>query len=257
MATALSVNLNKVALVRNSRDGQDPDVVWFAQICIEAGCQGITVHPRPDQRHVRPDDVRRLCEFLRREHPEVEYNIEGNPFAGPEPNGYPGFIELVKEARPEQVTLVPDSPDQLTSDHGWRMTDDAYARLEPVMKELVELGCRISLFVDDDIDEASLQKIKALGAHRVELYTGPYAEAYGTPEHKAMLTRYAEAGERARAAGLELNAGHDLNLDNLGDFLVEVKEVKEVSIGHALIVDALEMGYLDAVKAYLDLTSQV
>ncbi len=249
--TALSVNLNKVALVRNSRENVIPDPVHAARLCIAAGCHGITVHPRPDRRHIRPDDVRRLATYLRDAHPHIEYNIEGNPFAGPESNGYPGFMALVEEARPAQATLVPDSPDQLTSDHGWTMTPETVDRLGPIVSQLRTWGARVSLFVDAEMTLQDLHKIAELGVERVELYMGPYAEAFGTPEHQEVLERYVRAGERAHQAGLMLNAGHDLNRANLGEFLGDVQGVAEVSIGHALVADALEMGFDATIKAYL------
>lgn len=258
MKTALSVNLNKVALVRNSREGRIPDVVQIASLCIDAGCHGITVHPRPDQRHVRPEDVRRLAAFLReynashKGEEEVEYNIEGNPFAGPESNGYPGFMALIKEVVPDQVTLVPDSPDQLTSDHGFRLEHTDRERLAAVIKECVTLGCRVSLFVDDDIPLDELREMARMGVGRVELYTGPYAEAHLEGDAAQSLERYAGVAKRAKEAGLELNAGHDLSLDNLAEFLEHVRGVREVSIGHALIHDALRIGYPEAVRRYLE-----
>lgn len=254
MNTALSVNLNKVALIRNSREGRIPDIVQMAKLCIDAGCHGITVHPRPDQRHVRPEDVRRLASFLgaRQGARPIEYNIEGNPFAGPEEGGYPGFMELVSEAVPDQVTLVPDSPDQLTSDHGFRLEQTDRARLAHTIAECVELGCRVSLFVDEDIPLEELEAMARMGVSRVELYTGPYAEAHLAGDATQSLERYADAARRAEKAGLGLNAGHDLNLDNLADFLTHVPFIREVSIGHALIHDALLMGYPEAVKRYLE-----
>ena len=250
MTTALSVNLNKVALLRNSREGHIPDIVQIATLCIDAGCQGITVHPRPDQRHVRPEDVRRLTALLRG-HEQIEYNIEGNPFAGSEEGGYPGFLELVKEARPDQVTLVPDAPGQLTSDHGFRLDRTDRARLAGCVETCRALGCRVSLFVDEDIPLEELREMASMGVDRVELYTGPYAEAHAARDASASLARYASAAQRATQAGLGLNAGHDLNLDNLCDFLLAVPGVKEVSIGHALIHDALLMGYPEAIRRYL------
>lgn len=252
MKTALSVNLNKVALVRNSREGRIPDIVQIAALCIDAGCHGITVHPRPDQRHVRPEDVRRLATFLEDLAVEgVEYNIEGNPFAGPEDNGYPGFLELVAEVVPDQVTLVPDAPGQLTSDHGFRLEKTDRNRLGDAIESCTALGCRVSLFVDDDIPLEELREMAKMGVARVELYTGPYAEAHLEGDAVRSLEGYAGAASRALEAGLELNAGHDLNLDNLQDFLTHVQGIREVSIGHALINDALLMGYPEAIRRYL------
>ena len=255
-ATALSVNVNKVCLMRNAREGDIPDPLRAAELCIQAGCHGVTVHPRPDQRHVRPDDVFRLKAMLDRDHPEIEFNLEGNPFAGPEPDGYPGFMALARQARPHQVTLVPDSPDQLTSDHGWRMTEEERQKLRPLVDELRALGSRVSLFVDAEIEQEALEAIARLGVERVELYTGPYAEAFGRAEERSALERFAAAGRRARAAGLELNAGHDLNRQNVGRFLHNVEQVREVSIGHALIADALEMGYAQTIRAFLNAMAQ-
>lgn len=252
MKTALSVNLNKIALIRNAREGQVPDPVWAAGLCIEAGCQGITVHPRPDQRHVRPRDVHALAELLE-DHLDIEYNIEGNPFAPAHEGGYPGWMPLVEAARPAQATLVPDDPSQLTSDHGWDI--EAHAdRLAPILDQLHEWGARVSLFVDPS--PRGLERAAELGVDRVELYTGPFAEAHGGPDHSQVLARYVEAGRAARAVGLALNAGHDLNLDNLGALLEAVDDIAEVSIGHALTADALELGMGPAVRAYLQVIAE-
>lgn len=244
--TALSVNLNKIALIRNSRAGNYPDLVAHGQRCLDAGAQGLTVHPRPDQRHIRPNDVFALNELVRR-HPGVEFNIEGNPHA--EPLGdYPGFMELVRESQPHQCTLVPDSNDQLTSDHGFDLRRSADA-LRPIMAELQSLGIRVSLFMDPDLEQIELAK--AINADRVELYTGPYAaahKAHSSELHK-LLDQYRNAARHARAIGLGVNAGHDLNLDNLEEFLA-IAPIDEVSIGHALTVDALELGLDPAVRAY-------
>jgi pyridoxine 5-phosphate synthase len=246
--TALSVNLNKVALVRNSRTTTIPDPLRAAATCIAAGCQGITVHPRPDQRHIRPDDVERLTEMLAG-HPDIEFNIEGNPFAGPEPNGFPGFMELVERARPHQTTLVPDSPDQLTSDHGWDVEANV-DRLRPIIEKLHSWGSRVSIFVDPS--PRGLELARSIGVDRVELYTGPYAEAHAHGNLDEVLPGYVEAGRVARECGLGLNAGHDLNLTNLADLLRAVDGIDEVSIGHALIVDALFMGLGDVVGQYIE-----
>jgi len=237
--TKLSVNLNKVALVRNSRAIGIPSVVRAAELCIAAGAHGITVHPRPDERHIRRSDVRDLAELLRA-HPEVEFNIEGNPF--------PEFMELVAEARPHQVTLVPDAPGAVTSDHGWNLAESA-DRLAPLIVELVRGGSRVSLFMDVASDEWRLAK--ALGAERVELYTEPYAAAHARGNASAALAQCIAASEAAKRAGLGVNAGHDLSLQNLPGFR-RVPHVLEVSIGHALMADALELGLPAAVGAYLD-----
>lgn len=245
-ATALSVNLNKIALIRNSREGNYPDVRRHGEICLDAGADGLTVHPRPDQRHIRPRDVYELSELVR-SRTGIEFNIEGNPFAD-KLGDFPGFLRLVEDTRPHQCTLVPDSNDQLTSDHGFDLTQSA-ARLEPVVRHLQSLGVRVSLFMDPDIAQISLAK--DLGVERIELYTGPYAEAHRlqSPDFATVFQRYYQAAAHAQAIGLELNAGHDLNLDNLGHFR-QVPALLEVSIGHALTVDAIAMGLAPAVKAY-------
>lgn len=245
--TRLSVNLNKIALLRNQRDLDLPSVTRAARICVDAGSEGITVHPRPDERHVRPSDVYALAELL-----TVELNVEGNPFTGE-------LLEIVRKVRPAQCTLVPDSPEQATSDHGWQLvsggaeTPDA-ARLQPLLRELSELGVRTSLFMDTDPEQ--IEAAGALGADRIELYTEPWARAFGGAEQDAMLARFSAAAAAAQALGLGVNAGHDLNLANLGPFLAGVPGVLEVSIGHALTADALEMGLAAAVRAYLEITGR-
>ncbi|MCD2513519.1 pyridoxine 5'-phosphate synthase [Comamonas endophytica] len=236
--TALSVNVNKVALVRNTRHLGIPSVTRAAQLCLEAGAQGITVHPRPDERHIRASDVRELHELLR-QWPEAEYNIEGNPFHN--------LMEFVRAQRPQQATFVPDSEGQFTSDHGWSFPQDA-ERLAPLIAECRALGVRVSLFMDPEPEQ--MAAAKAVGADRVELYTEPYAAAWGTPQQTAQLERYRAAAQAALDAGLGVNAGHDLSLDNLAAFVAEVPGLLEVSIGHALIGDALERGYAGAVRAY-------
>jgi len=243
--TALSVNLNKIALLRNSRPGNYPDVVAHGRVCLDAGADGLTVHPRPDRRHIRPDDVRALAALLV-SRPGCEFNIEGNPFAPPNP-GYPGLLALVAETRPHQCTLVPDSSDQLTSDHGFDLGRDG-AALRPVLAHCHALGVRVSLFMDPDLDQIS--RAAALGAERIELYTGPYAAAWARGDAAAELERYRAAAAHACALGLGVNAGHDLNLHNLGAFAQTVPGLLEVSIGHALIVDAIAMGLDNAVRAY-------
>jgi pyridoxine 5-phosphate synthase len=239
--TNLSVNLNKVALVRNTRALGIPSVVRAAELSVSAGANGITVHPRPDQRHIRPADVRDLSAFLR-DHSHVEYNIEGNPF--------PEFMDLVREVRPHQCTLVPDTAEQSTSDHGWNIREDG-ARLVPVVRELKDLGVRVSLFMD--IDSREWDAAAALGADRVELYTEPYARAYATGNYERVLNTCRSAAAAAHSVDLGINAGHDLNRDNLAAFHDAVPNLLEVSIGHALIADALEMGLPSAVKAYLSI----
>ena len=250
--TALSVNLNKIALLRNQRDLDLPSVERAARTVLEAGADGLTVHPRPDGRHVRPADVERLARLLAQEAPGREFNVEGNPFAGAE-GRYPGFTALVRRAVEAggvaQCTLVPDAPGQRTSDHGWDLARDA-ERLRPAVAELKGLGCRVSLFMDPDPDP--MRQARDLGADRVELYTEPYARAWADGDASASIARYAEAARAAQAAGLGVNAGHDLNLDNLGPFVESVPGVQEVSIGHALTADALWMGLAAATRAYRD-----
>ena len=242
--TLLSVNVNKIAVLRNSRGGTEPDVRLAAQTCIAAGAGGITVHPRPDRRHVRPDDVRVLSELCRG---RVEFNIEGNGFA-PAREDYPGLVALVAETRPQQCTLVPDSDSQITSDHGFDLASDA-ARLGPLIAELKAHGARVSLFMDADADD--IARAAELGADRVELYTGPYAQAYASGDYARELDACARAAERATAAGLGVNAGHDLSQANLGALKRAIPFLAEVSIGHALIGEALYAGLAPTVQAYL------
>ncbi|MEM6254884.1 MAG: pyridoxine 5'-phosphate synthase [Cyanobacteria bacterium P01_D01_bin.156] len=251
--TALSVNLNKVALIRNSRTIGIPSVVQAGEACIQAGAYGLTVHPRPDERHICRYDVYDLAELLEK-HPTIEFNIEGNPLE-------PGFMKIVGDVKPNQVTLVPDDPNQFTSDHGWDIAKDGQA-LIPIIKEIQALGARVSLFMDPDPDQIRL--IKDLGVidgpteTRIELYTEPYATAAreGTQDELATLhTTYAVAAKVAQECGLGVNAGHDLNLDNLPQFL-RIPNILEVSIGHALTADALMMGMGNAVKAYVDVIAQ-
>jgi len=240
MNTHLSVNLNKVALLRNTRMLGIPSVTRAATLCLQAGAHGITVHPRPDQRHIRPGDVHDLAALLK-DWPDREYNIEGNPFHN--------LMDLVRLVRPQQVTFVPDGENQFTSDHGWRFPEDA-AKLKDVIDEAKDLGARVSLFMD--ADARAMGAAAEVGADRVELYTEPYAQAHGTPMYASVLSMFSAAAVAAQHAGLEVNAGHDLNLLNLRDFVQGVADVKEVSIGHALMGDALEMGYTTSVQAYLD-----
>jgi pyridoxine 5-phosphate synthase len=241
MTTALSVNVNLVAQIRNRRDLGFPSVTRAAQICLEAGAHGITVHPRPDARHIRTHDVHELHALLRKDWPQAEFNIEGNPFHN--------LMDFVRELRPHQCTFVPDSEGQPTSDHGWDLRADG-ERVKPLIAEAKALGVRVSLFMD--ADPAEIPLAKAIGADRIELYTEPYAAAWGTPRQDEQLRRFAAAARAAKAAGLGVNAGHDLNRANLTAFLRAAPEVEEVSIGHALISDALELGYPAAVRAYLD-----
>jgi pyridoxine 5-phosphate synthase len=236
--TALSVNLNKVALVRNTRHLGIPSVTRAATLCLEAGAAGITVHPRPDERHIRAGDVYDLAALLKA-WPDREFNIEGNPFHN--------LMDFVRQVRPHQVTFVPDSEGQFTSDHGWSFPQDA-ERLKPLIDEAKALGARVSLFMDPIPD--SMTEAKAAGADRVELYTETYASAFGTPKQAQVLAAFKATAEAALKAGLGINAGHDLNRDNLTTFLTTVPGVQEVSIGHALIADALEIGYKETIRAY-------
>jgi pyridoxine 5-phosphate synthase len=242
--THLSVNLNKVALVRNTRHLGIPSVTRAATLCLQAGAAGITVHPRPDERHIRPGDVLDLAALLQ-SWPDREFNLEGNPFH----NLMDCVADLCARKLPvHQVTFVPDSEGQFTSDHGWSFPADAQ-RLRPLITQAHALGLRVSLFMDADPD--AMAAAKAVGADRVELYTEPYAAAWGTPGQSAQLQRFALAARAALDAGLGVNAGHDLNRDNLAAFVQAVPGVQEVSIGHALISDALELGYTATVQAYL------
>jgi pyridoxine 5-phosphate synthase len=240
--TRLSVNINKIALLRNQRDIGIPNVLLAAETIIKAGAHGVTVHPRPDERHIKYADVYELAEMV-----TVEFNIEGNPFLGK-------YMEIVSEVRPTQATLVPDMPEANTSDHGWNLKTDG-KRVVPVIKKLKDAGIRVSLFMD--AEAGGIEMAKEAGADRVELYTEPYARAFRTGENvDEVLQRYTDAARVAGDAGLGVNAGHDLNLVNLGRFLAEVPGVLEVSIGHALIADALEMGLYSAVKEYLKVLSK-
>ena len=246
--TALSINLNKIALIRNSRDTEYPSVTHHAKVCIDSGADGITVHPRPDQRHIRVSDCFDLAAML-----DVEFNMEGNPFAAPMKSDrpgvtdYPGFIELVKEIKPAQCTLVPDNNSQLTSDHGFDLTVDG-DRLKPIIEALQGIGTRVSLFMDPDLIQIELAK--QMGTDRIELYTGPYAKAYDLNDNvDAVFEQFYRAAEKAFDLNIGLNAGHDLNLNNLTHFAT-LPQLLEVSIGHAMTVDAIEMGLTNAIRAY-------
>ena len=237
--TQLSVNVNKIALLRNTRHLGIPSVVHAATLCLQAGADGITVHPRPDERHIRASDVHEIAALLKA-WPRAEYNIEGNPFHN--------LMAFVREVRPQQATFVPDTEGQFTSDHGWDLAADG-ERLRPLIAECQALGVRVSLFMDPLPEAMALAR--AVGARRVELYTEPYAAAHGQAGQGGQLARFAAAAAAAQAHGLGVNAGHDLNRDNLADFLRAVPNVLEVSIGHALIADALEFGLAGTVRAYL------
>ena len=243
--TALSVNLNKVALVRNTRHLGIPSVTRAAQLCLEAGADGITIHPRPDERHIRASDVLELAALMQ-DWPGREFNIEGNPLQ----NLMDCVGDLVARKLPvHQVTFVPDGHGQFTSDHGWNFPHDAQV-LQPLIAQAHAWGVRVSLFMD--ADPQAMAAAKAVGADRVELYTEPYAAAWAMPGQDAQLARFAQAAGAAHAAGLGVNAGHDLNLDNLAALARALPHLAEVSIGHALIADALERGYAATVRAYRD-----
>ena len=237
--TRLSVNLNKIALLRNARTLGIPSVTRAAAIALDAGAHGITVHPRPDARHIRSDDVRELAALLKGR-PVAEFNIEGNPFEG--------LVAIAREVMPQQCTLVPDEPGAVTSDHGWDIDRDG-ARLRPLVAELKAAGIRVSLFMDPA--PGAMAAVRELGADRIELYTEPYARAFGSAGERAEVERYAAAARAAQQAGLGINAGHDLNQQNLPRFLSGVPGVLEVSIGHALVADALEAGLAATVLGYL------
>jgi pyridoxine 5-phosphate synthase len=231
----LSVNVNKIATLRNARGGDLPNVVHAARTCIKAGCHGITVHPRPDGRHIRTQDVLDLAAML-----TVEFNIEGYPSAE--------FLNLVCRVRPTQCTLVPDPPDVLTSNAGWDLKRDT-AWLREVLQQLHDRGIRTSLFLEPDPDQ--VHRAKGIGTDRIELYTEHYARMFGTSKEKPVFETYYQAASVAQEVGLGLNAGHDLNLDNLPFLVQHLPGLLEVSIGHALICDALYMGLQPAVRAYL------
>ena len=244
--TKLSVNVNKIAVLRNSRGGSMPDVRAAAAACLAAGAHGITVHPRPDQRHIRPDDVRTIAALLDRGH---EFNVEGNAFAPPR-GAYPGLLALIEQARPAQVTLVPDADAQLTSDHGFDLAADG-ARLRPLIAAIKAHGARVSLFMD--AGSAQIERAAEIGADRVEIYTGPFAEAHARGAGARELAACVDSAARARGAGLGVNAGHDLSQANLRVLKAAIPFLAEVSIGHALIGDALYDGLDATVKAYLRL----
>jgi pyridoxine 5-phosphate synthase len=242
--TALSVNVNKVALLRNTRHLGIPDVLRAARLCLEAGANGITVHPRPDERHIRSADVFEIAAMMK-DWPDREFNIEGNPF-----QNLMGFVRdlSARGLQLHQCTFVPDSEDQFTSDHGWVFPDDA-ERLKPLIDQVHARGVRVSLFMDPIPD--AMAAAKAVGADRVEFYTESYASAWATDQKSEALSRFTQSAHAAAAIDLGVNAGHDLNRDNLTEFLKAVPGVLEVSIGHALVADALELGYAATVRDYL------
>jgi pyridoxine 5-phosphate synthase len=236
----LSVNVNKIATLRNTRSLDIPSVIKACRICIDSGAHGITVHPRPDQRHIRPDDVRDIAVLLKSTYPKAEFNIEGNPFEQ--------YMHFASEFRPAQCTLVPDTRDVPTSNTGWDLTPANIERLRPVVQTLKGYGCRVSLFLNPDLRQ--VERAAELGADCIELYTEPYAAAFARGETHA-ADAYVAAAHRAKDLGLQLNAGHDLNLENLPPLVTKIPFLAEVSIGHALIGDALELGLAEAVRRYL------
>jgi pyridoxine 5-phosphate synthase len=241
--THLSVNVNKIATLRNTRSLGIPSVTGLSKIALDAGAAGITVHPRPDERHIRPGDVDDVAELLKA-YPNAEYNIEGNPFHG--------LIDHCRRVKPDQATLVPDAREAFTSNHGWNLVELGQAErdaLADAIAELKQIGCRVSLFMDPVASMMSLAK--QIGADRVELYTEPYAAAFAAGRFEEGVGPYVSAARAAREAGLGVNAGHDLNLDNLPAFVRSVPGVNEVSIGHALIADALELGLAETVRRYI------
>jgi len=246
--TRLSVNVNKIATLRNTRANGIPDIAHLSRLALRAGAEGITVHPRPDQRHIRPEDVDHLARVVT-EFAGAEYNIEGNPFHG--------LVEHCERSRPHQATLVPDARETLTSNHGWNLVElggRERSALGAAIARLKNVGCRVSLFMDPVAELMSMAS--DLGADRVELYTEPYATEAAEGRGAASISTYAAAASAARALGLGVNAGHDLNLENLAAFLAGVKAVDEVSIGHALIADALELGMAETVRRYRSLSSR-
>ena len=234
MKTRLSVNLNKVALIRNARGGNLPDLIQVARDCESFGAEGITVHPRPDQRHIRYSDLQLLKDVV-----TTELNVEGYP--------NPTFMEQMALVRPHQCTLVPDPPGVLTSSEGWSSVEE-FAYLEDVVAQLKSYGCRVSLFLDPRPE--LIEKVKVVGADRIELYTGEYAAAYVSNKHKIELEKHVETAREARKNELGVNAGHDLNLSNLSEYKLHIPNLLEVSIGHALISDALYFGLKNTILMY-------
>ncbi|MDB4431504.1 pyridoxine 5'-phosphate synthase [Pseudomonadales bacterium] len=254
----LSINLNKIALIRNSREGNNPDLIAHARQCLEFGVNGITVHPRPDQRHIRPEDCLHLHQLhVQQTTPSWELNIEGNPFAQATAasrsdfNAYPGFLAIIEQCRPNQATLVPDSDSQLTSDHGFDLINGDNQALKKLIEKIHAAGVRVSLFMDPDQEQ--IAKARDLGADRIELYTGPFADAFEQGQAhiaKEIFEQHCSAATFAHQCGLGINAGHDLNLHNLVMYR-SLPHLQEVSIGHALTIDALEFGLQTATEKYL------
>ncbi len=241
MTATLSVNLNAIAMLRNRRDLPWPDVIRFGRIALANGASGLTVHPRPDQRHVRFSDVPALRRLIDEEFPSAEFNIEGYPTDH--------FLELCESARADQVTLVPDDPTQATSDHGWDFAAEA-ERLQAITQRLKDRGIRVSLFADPS--PVGLDIARRVGAERVEFYTGPYGATHSDPAAaERELAKLKQAGDVAAEVGLDVNAGHDLTVDNLPGLCCALPALKEVSIGHALTADALEYGFAETTKRFI------
>ncbi|MFC3195803.1 pyridoxine 5'-phosphate synthase [Marinicella sediminis] len=238
--TALSVNLNKIALLRNSRGRDYPNVLQYAQKLLAMGVDGITVHPRQDERHATRKDTRELANLIKH-HPSAEFNVEGFPSES--------FMALIAETKPDQCTLVPDGPDQLTSDHGWDLHQHA-TEVTTLAQQLNHMNVRCSVFLDPDLEQVRLAA--QCGVDRIELYTESYAQAYGQDNQHEVLARYREATKLATSLGLGVNAGHDLDLHNLKDFLT-IPDILEVSIGHALTIESLEMGVGQVISRYLEI----
>jgi pyridoxine 5-phosphate synthase len=236
----LSVNVNKIALLRNSRRTGVPDICDFARLARDAGADGLTVHPRPDERHIRATDIPALAAVMRPWRPACELNIEGYPDRR--------LIEIVRDVRPEQCTLVPDGPGVLTSEEGWRLDNRDVPLVIPAIAALKALGCRVILFVDPD--PGVVERVPGTGADGIEIYTGTYAAARRAGDAAAELEACAATAARAAALGLVVNAGHDLNLDNLPALVAAMPALAEASIGHELTADALVIGFSAAVRAY-------
>ncbi|MBL4575776.1 MAG: pyridoxine 5'-phosphate synthase [Opitutaceae bacterium] len=236
--TCLSINLNKIALLRNARGRDFPNVIEYAEKSLRFGAAGVTIHPRPDERHARYSDAHELAEWIK-DHPGKELNIEGNPT--------PDFLAVVNQCKPHQCTLVPDDPNQLTSDHGWDLFSDGET-LRPILEELHSNGIRTSIFLDPD--KAQVDEAKKVGTDRIELYTESFASSFGTERGVDILKDFSAAALHAQKIGLGVNAGHDLDLKNLSTFL-QIPSILEVSIGHALIVEAIDMGFEQTVRSYI------
>ena len=245
MSTQLSVNLNKIALLRNARGRNYPSVTDFAARVLDSGAIGVTMHPRPDERHARKSDIYELAELLI-DYAGKELNVEGNPTEE--------FMQMVLDIKPHQCTLVPDDPDQITSDHGWNLNQDL-ALVKSTVNRLKDAGIRSSIFMDPK--ELDMPLASQTGADRIELYTESYAENYNTENGDDILKQYQDTALAAQSFNLGVNAGHDLNLENLELFLTSVYDVKEVSIGHAIVIESIEYGFNETLAKYLDIIDRV